>query len=309
MNLRRLVWIVLAVSWGICSVATAALAQRDSWRSPPFGGETGFGRDRPGVVDLAFYDAHAVPSRGPLRSTGDLVWRMETDGRTSISYPRVVSRPGHRPIAAVNLALKAVHGRLLGNTLSNDIRAGVEAPEVERKPGWSLAAEPIKVTYASADFLSILATGGHATAGNSEDYFVLGVTIDMRTGRIFGVEPCGRPDLPTFTFADVLDVCTEGSYRAFFEIWKNQNSRQAATVEGASKTALMCRDFYDAPDNANFSLYLGDRGLVIHDVVFASPAYNHCIVHFENPFNPTVIPYRALTQFMKSGSLRDELLK
>lgn len=308
--------VLLIVCLLVSMVSTSsASAKRGAAYDPPFDLDTGFGRSVPDAEDGTFYRSYAKPMRSHTQARGALSWRIETESRTKIAYPRLIKRPGNGSVEAVNRALEAVHGRMIKETLEHEARVrSAWGPEwiVDgmAKDGWSVAQYPIKITYVSATYLSLVETGRNGEV-SGQRVFARGTTIDMRDGTIFGVKPCGSDDdLPTFVFADLLVVCTAPKYVAFFDLWEALHKKQREDAFGPfiPWVELCQRLELDFRDDASFALYLTDAGLAVHNARAMLPKEKHCVMD-PSPFNPVIIPYRKLEQFMKPGQMRDELLR
>ncbi len=82
----------------------------------------------------------------------------------------------------------------------------------------------------------------------------------------------------------------------------------AASANSTDAFVQQCRRGRVVPDITEYVLYLTFDGLAVQITSYGPNSDKGCALMF-NALNPVIIPYRDLEHFMKSGPLRDELLR
>lgn len=273
----------------------------------------GFGHDLPGPKDAAFYRMHARPASGPVQTLEAKLWALETDLKSRLAYPRLISLADGTSVAHANAALQMIHGRIL-RTEAMYRRELTKIPLFRNHEEFDAALwlDPVKVTYLSTRFAAVVAIGGQITEGNATPVHVLGAGIDIRHGTIFTVASCrDERDGPFFTFGALLTICDNRKLDAFQALrFEQARIVQDAVPRRAKQPGEDCRSLaamgIDPP--SPFSVYPMPRGLAVHTVMGAGGWEERCTSDPDRPFFPTIIPWAKLAPLMNPGPWRDELL-
>jgi hypothetical protein len=307
--LRALVFIVAAL-WVIPSGAESIFM---SLSSP----HVSFGRHLPDGKDAAFYRSWAQPIRDSPKNMGASQWILETDRKTRLAYPRLVALANGASVARANVALEAMHGRIL--KMAYRVTSVLSrAPFGDLDTSFDILVQfyTVKATYLSPSTLSLVAIGEEAHEGNGAYVLVRGAALDIASGKIFTINSCHEERRrPFFTFGPLLTVCDDGKLEAFRTLWREQARLLRSQVPAVQHrpneiTQEDCRELVLSNiDNATFfSLYLTPGGLAVHNAFSTGAWENECYTARDSPFFPVVIPWQKLAPLMTPGPLRNELL-
>lgn len=279
-----------------------------------------FGHRLPDNKDAAFYRSWADPVRSAPENLGDGQWTLETDRKTRLAYPRLVGLTSGASVVRANVALEAMHGRILKTAYqTNSTLTGTPFGELDTGLEFLVRFSTVKVTYLSSRTLSLVAIGEEALGGNGAGALVRGAVVDIPSGKIFTINAC-REELsrPFFTFGPLLTVCDDRKLEAFRALWREQGRIAQSQVPVLPKSMLPkneitqedCRPLTLAYINemSLFSLYVTSAGLAVHDAFAVGAWENGCVTDPRSPFFPVVIPWQKLSPLMNAGPLRDELL-
>lgn len=269
-----------------------------------------------------YYAKNAHVRLGPERRLRNgISWRLLVDNVTGIGMPRITWMPDVHRLRTANRLLDTVHGgamlfavereQYLRRLNESALRAG--DPVIEAK--YAIVQEAAVLTYASVNFVSLIDLEYMVAGGNELPRIIRGLTFDLRRERIFKVEACpgkvgdyaDRHRL--FRFGDLLDFCYPGSEHLFVSLVQKASDRAvAASANSTDAFVQQCRRGRVVPDITEYVLYLTFDGLAVQITSYGPNSDKGCALMF-NALNPVIIPYRDLEHFMKSGPLRDELLR
>ena len=277
----------------------------------------GFGHNLPGPKDAAFYRSYAQPEHESPKALETGRWVLETDRKTRLSYPRLVSLTGGGSAVRANAALEAIHGWLIKRALK--YHRELMQIRLFREEGLDVDSvlwfDPVKVTYLSSGYLAVAAIGGERTDGNGTPIQVLGVGIDIHQGTIFSVASCREGDEgPFFTFGSLLTVCDQSRLKTFRALWREQVTiaqdtaprRQPPPGHYYEECRGLAGSYIDVL--SEFSVYPTPRGLAVHNTLAAGLWQELCVTDPDSPFFPTIIPWPKLAPLLNPGPWRDELL-
>jgi len=307
-TLHRIVAIAYCISWVVVAVEARAqtLYTLSDWT-------VGLGPIPLDATDAAFYRSHADPVRDEAKMLPGGRWVLETDRRSRLAYPRLLSLAQGESVTRVNEILQAIHGRNLRWELAWRRRIGalalgradaLDEPAVEQTG--------VRMTYLSAKHVSLVALGERLGPANGGDVLAQGAAIDLQRRTIFTINACpGRSTY--FTFGTLMTVCDDRKLEAFRALWREQALIVKATAPYETMLKDTCRAwvlaYVDDNESAEFSLYLTPGGLAVHNVFTLRGALERgCHCDPESPFFPIVIPWSKLEPLLNSGPLRDELL-
>ncbi len=270
----------------------------------------------------SYYVKNARVRLGPERRLRNgISWRLLIDNITGIGMPRITWMPDVNRLRTANRLLDTVHGgaMLFAMQKEQDLRrlneSARKAGDVEIETKYAVVQEAAAVTYASANFVSLIDLEYIVAGGNRLPRIIRGLTFDLRRELVFKVKACPgkvgdyaeRHQL--FRFGDLLDFCYPGSEHLFVSLVRKASDRAvAASANSADASIQQCRRGRFVPDITEYVLYLTFDGLAVQITSYGANADSGCALMF-NALNPVIIPYRDLEHFMKPGPLRDELLK
>lgn len=287
------------------------------------------------------YRDHAEVRLGPERRLPNgISWRLLTDVRTGIAWPRITWMADKRHLQAANEMLEGAHGASIVDARRlKDELDGVN--RARRANGWSpmvydyaATQTAIDLTYASPRLLSVIDTEMERSEGTAFGRVIRGMTFDLEERKVFRIEPCpgrnaahgssakDRSHDFKFRFGELLDVCDEDSYQMLRKLVLDHAERAArkadpkrnADVEACLHHYIAYRpDIYfaeseDIKQSEDLVLYLTFAGLAVHFTDFVPNADMGRCALFRTVLNPVIVPYRELEAFMRPGAWRDELL-
>ena len=278
-----------------------------------------FGRHLPDGRDAAFYRSWAQPVRDAPQSLGAGQWVLETDRKTKLAYPRLVTLASGASVARANAALEAMHGRILKTAYrATSVLSRAPFGELDTDSSMVVHFYTVKATYLSPSTLSLVAIGWEEHEGNGAYLLVRGAAVDIASGRIFTINSCHEERRrPFFTFGPLLTACDDGKLSAFSTLWREQARilhsevpRVHMALRQNELTQEDCRGLVlsNIGNATFFSLYLTPGGLAVHNAFETGVWEASCYVARDSPFFPVVIPWQKLAPLMTPGPLRDELL-
>jgi len=311
-----------AIAWHsllVCAVIAllSASSQAESYLSASY---VSFGRHLPDNRDAAFYRSWADPTRGASQTLGAGQWVLETDRKTPLAYPRLLSLSDGASVTRANAALEAMHGRILKMAYqTNSALTHTRFGELDTGFDFLVDLQTVKATYLSSTTLSLVAIGEEASGGNGANILVRGAVVDIARGGIFTIRSChDERRRPFFTFGSLLTVCDDDRLEAFRALWREQGRIVQAQVPIVPKPMLRpneltqedCRPLVLGyiDELSLFSLYLMPTGLAVHNALGAGAWEVACVTDPHSPFFPVVIPWQKLAPLMNAGPLKDELL-
>ena len=219
--------------------AVAAIAATDGYAEPIQSSlGVSFGQDLPGPKDAEFYRRHASPVSGPIETSKAGRWVLETDLKTRLAFPRLISLVDGASVARANASLQMIHGRIL-RTEWMYRRELLRLPLFRNYEEFNAALwlDPVRVAYLSTRFVAAVAIGGQITEGNATPVHVLAAGIDIRQGAIFSVASCqSNSNKPFFTFGSLLTICDDRRLDAFQALRLEQARIVQDTVPYRAKT-------------------------------------------------------------------------
>lgn len=228
-----------------------------------------FGRHLPDARDAAFYRSWVTPERDKPHVLGAGQWTLETDRKTRLAYPRLVSLDNGASVGRANAALEAMHGRILKTAYqANSALTRTPFGELDTGLEFTVRLGTVKATYLSASTFSLIAIGDEVHDGNGAYVLVRGAAVDIAEGKIFTIRSCREDQArPFFTFGPLLTVCDERSLEAFGALWREQSRIARDQVPVVSRlpntlTQEECRALTSVhlDERSQFSLYLTPAG-------------------------------------------------
>jgi len=287
----------------------------------------------------AYYRSHARVRLGPeQRLPNGVSWRLHTDVGTGLALPRITWMPDARRMRTANALFDMVQGAalLVSRAAGRELDEEQARLRLEAKPifqhGKPVVQTDVGLTYATSNLVSFIDLGYIVhEEGNGTWNIGRGLTFDLATRRVFGIEACPDSDIPytglqytvtklglreprnyLFQFGPVR-VCTAEAYERFVALLKRR-AVLAAEQAAASKDPLV-RLCGETPDHGNIAkdqeivLYLTFKGLAVHNTEYSPSASRGACTLTRSAVNPVILPYRELEPFMVPGPWRDELLK
>ena len=287
------------------------------------------------------YRDYAEIRLGPERRLPNgISWRLLTDVRTAIAWPRITWMADKQHLKIANGMLEGAHGASIvdARTLKDELD-GVN--RARRDKGWStivfdhaVTQTSIDLTYASTRLLSVIDMEMERSEGTNFGRVIRGLTFDLEKRKIFRIEPCpghkaahgnpvdDRSHDYKFRFGELLDVCEESAYLSFRKLVLDHAERAArkadpkrdVNVEACLHHYIKYRpDVYfgeheDVQYSEDLVLYLTFAGLAVHFTDFLPHVDTASCALFRTALNPVIVPYRELQEFMRPGAWRDELL-
>lgn len=304
-----------------------------------------YGRPLSDLSDLSrwrqVYRDQADVRLGPERRlVNGISWRLLTDVRTGIAWPRITWMADTQHLRIANEMLEGAHGASIvdARTLKDELEGANRARRANGWPttdyGHATTQTAIDLAYASNKLLSVIDMEMERSEGNYTGRVIRGLTFDLDQRKVFRIEPCpehkaahgnaagDRSSDYKFRFGELLDVCEEDVYRKFRELVlnhavraaKNADPQRDVHVEACLHHYIKYRpDVYfgeheDIQYNEDMVLYLTFAGLAVHFTFFFPESDMGGCALFRTVLNPVIVPYRELQTFMRPGAWRDELL-
>jgi hypothetical protein len=294
----------------------------------------------PSMWRQAYHDYAEVRLGPERRLANGISWRLLTDVRTGIAWPRITWMPNKQRLQTANEMLEGAHGASIldARTLREELEGTNRA---RRDKGWptfnyehATTQTAIDLAYASTRLLSVIDMEMESSEGNYTGRVIRGLTFDLEQRKVFRIEPCpghkaahgnsadDRSHDYKFRFGELLDVCEEEAYQKFRKLVLDHAERAARKadpkrdvhVEACLHHYIKYRpDVYfgeheDIQYNEDMVLYLTFAGLAVHFTFFFPESDMGGCALFRTVLNPVIVPYRELQPFMMPGPWREELL-
>lgn len=320
---RGLVLLAIISPLLIAAPQMPSLAKMESY-------DDGWGEDYTTTPDrstwAAYYAKNARVSFGPeQRLRNGISWRLLVDEVTGIGMPRITWMPDKQRLRRANRLFDTVHGGAMLHAARrkeylreiNQGRREIGHPEIEER--YAIVQEVAAVTYATANFISMVDLEYLITEGNSAPRIIRGLTFDLQHESIFKVEACRRitgvrppgdhaKQEGQFRYGDFLEVCNPGALRRFVTLVQEASDRAvAATANSTNDFVRQCReDKAFISGLGEYAIYLTFKGLAVQMTSYGPNSNSGCALMF-NSLNPVIIPYRELMGLMQPGPLFDEI--
>ena len=281
----------------------------------------------------AYYKDHARVKLGPERRLSNgVAWRLHTDTRTGVAFPRITWMPDVRSLRTANRLLDMAHGgSLLEAEKAEQYLQELNAWRRERgalplDDKHAIVQQDVGLVYASARLVSTIDLGFMVPEGTSVGTNVRGLTFDLDREKIHFVTSCPGSNVPyghprdggqgnyLFQFGELLQVCDEAAYQRFIRILKDHAERGARpAIHNKDPYVAQCLRHYigekkDIGENQPIVLYLTFAGLAVFNTEFWPNSDRFTCTMKVTPLNPVIIPYSELEPSMIPGPWRDELL-
>ena len=254
-----------------------------------------------------YYRAHANVRLGrEQRLSNGVAWRLHTDIRTGIAWPRITWMSDRKRMLEANALLEAMHGDDLYGHDSQDVwrrRSDLynwDGGMREIGPPFFVQVK-VAVTYASRQLVSFVDVG-YRVQWTSMDLRIIGRVLDLEKGRFWEIESCDTSDhsRKSFRFGELLNVCNDETYERFMALWwvRVQQGFAEAKARG-DKVSARCGESMEplTREFLGMALYLTPEGLAVFYSSWLFPrVMKYCAFH-ELTVNPIVIPYRELEPF------------
>ena len=269
-------------------------------------------------VARKYYRAHANVRLGrEQRLSNGVAWRLHTDIRTGIAWPRITWMPDRKRMLMANGLFEAMHGDdLYGYDVRDERRRRSDLYNGEvglREIGPPFFVQvKIAVTYASRQLVSFVDMG-YGVQWTSMDLRIIGWVLDLEKGKFWEIEGCDTSDYrrKSFRFGELLNVCDDEAYENFMAIWWDKVQHRLAEAKArGDQVSELCGESMErlTRDSLGMALYLTPEGLAVFYSSWLFPrVMKYCAFH-ELTVNPIILPYAELEPFMLPGPWRDELL-
>ncbi len=320
-------WLATSACLVAAGAAAQALGYVESWEFPA---------SAPAPRQAAwasYYRDHANPRMGAEHTLPNgIVWRLQTDMVTGLSFPRLTSMSNSQSLQAANRLLETAHGgvlltaaaqqefrRKLDRSRESDGRTVPSTKELVEQ-------SDVALTYASDQLVSVVDLEVIATEGSAAGRVIRGLIFDLASGHIHHVGPCPGSSAPygpnptdgagnyQFQLGELLRVCDGKSYEDFVRLLQSHAQRAAQAAAGSDDLMVKncIHQYVGNPDNIGRNLplvlYLTFEGLAVMNTTFWPNAANNVCASKRSAINPVVIPYAELATFMMPGPWRDELM-
>lgn len=287
------------------------------------------------------YRDHAEVRLGSERRLPNgISWRLLTDVRTGIAWPRITWMADKQRLQTANEMLQGGHGASIVDARKlKDQLDGVN--RARQANGWSpmvydyaVPQTTIDLSYASTMLLSVIDAEMERSEGTGFGRVIRGLTFDLEQRRVFRIEPCpghkpahgnsaeDRSRDFKFRFGELLDVCDEDAYQKFRKLVLDHAERAARKADPRRDDNVeACLHHYikyrpdvhfgepeDIQDSEDLVLYLTFAGLAVHFTDFFPHVDTARCALYRTVLNPVIVPYRELQPFMMPGPRREELL-